>query len=61
MTRPKSERRFYNRLEMRLSHIDLDDDTPPTPKQTQAFLEDMERTHKHLSAPKHHPHKRVNK
>jgi hypothetical protein len=61
MSRTKSERRFHNRLVMRLSHIDLDDDTPPTPKQTQDFLEEMERTHKHLSAPKHHPHKRVNK
>lgn len=61
MSRTKSERRYHNRLEMRLSHIDLDDDTPPTPKQTQDFLEEMERTHKHLSSPKHHPHKRVNK
>lgn len=61
MSRTKSERRFHNRLVMRLSHIDLDDDTPPTPKQNQDFLEEMERTHKHLSAPKHHPHKRVNK
>lgn len=61
MSHTKSERRFYNRLEMRLSHIDLEDATAATPQQALAFVEDMERTRKHLSAPKHHPHKRVNK
>ena len=47
MSHTKSERRFYNRLGMRLSHIDLEDDTAATPQQARAFVEDMERTRKH--------------
>ena len=59
MSYTKSERRFKNRLHMRLSHIDLNDSAVPTPRQTQNFIEEMERTNKHIIEPKRHPHKKV--
>lgn len=59
MAMTKSERRYNNRLKMRLSHIDLNDETPATPQQVRDFVESMERSNKYEKTPKHHPHKKV--
>lgn len=61
MALTKSERRHYNRLNMRLSHIDLNDSKPATQTQMDTFVEELERSRAYAVVPKHHPHKRTNK